>query len=220
MAQKAKATAEGADTQEQPARGKASLSLALDVFDRVREMLEGSARLSGPEFKHATAELREGLPLLRDKMAYLIRLETQEILADMPLWLTVSPREKEQLARLVERVLCEYPVETSEELLWCLAVAAVRPHKRGRKPKWLGTHGTVLVLEINAALEARGWKRSDRKRVRQVIAMILKDAPARYGKYSEERLRQAYYEASACDGSPTNPANRPNNRRQAVRAIR
>jgi hypothetical protein len=127
------------------------------------------------------------------------RLEGMALVAAMfeqaPAWLDLEPAEKRRAQRLLERIADEYPATSMWELVWCLAIDAVRPGASGRKPKWLGIDGIVFVGKVEAALRACGAKSSDAKALLQVIAVIRDRSPEDYADYSDERLRKAYYEA-------------------------
>ncbi len=115
--------------------------------------------------------------------------------SDPPAWLGVTPTEKRHIAELLGRVADEYPATSVDEFIWCVLLGAVRPRRRGRKSKWLGVAGVAFVNEVDRALQARGSSSRDRKALRQVIAEIRSEQPKRYGTYTEERLRDAYYDA-------------------------
>ena len=114
---------------------------------------------------------------------------------DAPAWLDLTSAEKNRAVQHLARVCDEYPATSIDELIWCLAVDAVRPHRRGRKSKWLGLAGVALVHDVDRELQARKSTSRDRKALRQVIADIKREQPERYGRYTAERLRDAYYDA-------------------------
>ncbi len=116
------------------------------------------------------------------------------------LWLSAAPAllsaaEKDRAAKLIERMVAEYPGSSPAQLLWAFAADATQPRRRGRASRWTGVEGRELMELVDAGLEATGETRDKRKGLRRVIAMIRAAAPARYGQLSEERLRKAYYDA-------------------------
>jgi hypothetical protein len=62
------------------------------------------------------------------------------------------------------------------------------------RPKiWAGPTGRDLVLDVNAALNAKGLSTTDRHAVRDAIAVLIRKP--RWRPWSEETLRMKYYEA-------------------------
>lgn len=112
-----------------------------------------------------------------------------------PAWLGLTPAQIDDAKAFASRVADEYPATSIDELLWCLLVEATRPRTRGRKPKWLGIDGLMLVSAVHVELRARAASTRDRKAVRQAIGRVRAQEPQRYKAYSEERLRDAYYQA-------------------------
>jgi hypothetical protein len=134
------------------------------------------------------------LPLLERAFAIGARLRFEREFRDKaPDWL--SGVEKERAEELMEWMLTKFPGSSPEELLWTLAADAFRPPKRGRQAKWAGVAGRELLELVELGLSATGLKRDGRKGLRIVIAQIRARCPERYGVYSEDRLRLAYYEA-------------------------
>jgi len=94
--------------------------------------------------------------------------------------------------------LCRlYPGSSPLELLWTLAADAFRPALQGRPAVWSKHEGRELYELVEAGLSAMNLKRNSKKGLRAVIAVLRSNHPTRYGCYSEERLRQAYYDARA-----------------------
>jgi hypothetical protein len=110
-----------------------------------------------------------------------------------PAWLNLTDEERDEALRVLLRVFTEEPIETWRELAWCVAVDAGRKRKPGRKAKWTGQDGVMLVVEVNLRLMAKG--RGDDRAVGDVIEELRKAAPARYGAFSKDTLRKAYYKA-------------------------
>jgi hypothetical protein len=117
------------------------------------------------------------------------------MLQEPPAWLGLTPRDKRRAKELLGRIVEEYAPTCVRDLVWVLLVDAVRPRTRGRKPKWLGMEGVVFVGVVEVVLNENGWKRSRRKELRWAIDAVRKSAPDSYGRYTEDRLRAAYYDA-------------------------
>ena len=134
----------------------------------------------------------------------VVREAVHEVLTHLPPSLTLSPEERERLTTSVDGTLDEFPDADWPELLWRFVLDAIRPHTRGRKPKWSGPDGFFLVMDAETLLQSTGlkWRK---KGLREAIEMLRRSQPKLYGKHSEETLRQAYYRAlplypSACAG--------------------
>lgn len=147
-----------------------------------------------PEDGQTFAEVLAELPLLERALNDHAQELVLQLLAEAPDWLL--PEEKHRAAELIKCMLVEFPGATPTELLWTLGADAFRPRSRGRKPKWTGVEGANLFDLVEAGLKAMGLRRDGEKGLRRVIAEIRARLPELYGKYSEERLRKAYYEAS------------------------
>ena len=142
--------------------------------------------LPSDEFKR----LWLGMPLGR-----FARMAAALAEAEPPAWLGLTPAQVDDAKAFANRVADEYPATSIDELLWCLLVEATRLRTRGRKRKWLGIDGLMLVSAVHVELRARGAATRDRKAVRQAIGRIRAQEPERYRAFSEERLRDAYYQA-------------------------
>jgi hypothetical protein len=119
--------------------------------------------------------------------------DRQEALQHVPGWLNLGPKEVGCAAEKILDVIRQYPVRTWWELLWCLAVDATRPNKRGRKGIWLGPDGLLLVQRINEQLNATGLTRG--KGLDLAIEAIKAAQREKYNGYSKATLRAAYYDA-------------------------
>lgn len=103
--------------------------------------------------------------------------------------------EKPAIADQGEAAWC-LSVEQSEAMS-CIAVDAAFLQRLGRRSKWKCAAGVLFAFRVDAHLRARGLKPSSRKALRNAINDIRKANPRRYGRYSEERLRTAYYDGLA-----------------------
>jgi hypothetical protein len=181
--------------------GTTSLRLARKGLADAREILARSPNeaqvppRATREILYVADILSGAQEMLADFEMKVVDAAMQDMLAHAPVGLRLTPPERQRVAEVVRRVLDEHPGATWFELLWCLAVDPVGPRARGRKPKWIGRDGFVLVGDVGLMLAAHGLKRDSKKGLRKAIAMVQASAPARYGRYSEERLRKAYYEA-------------------------
>jgi hypothetical protein len=119
--------------------------------------------------------------------------DRDEALQHVPGWLNLTPNEVGHAAEKILNVIHQYPVRTWWELLWCLAVDATRPKKRGRKGIWLGSDGLLLVHRLNEQLRATGL--SSGKGLDRAIEVVKAARPERYSEYSNGTLRAAYYDA-------------------------
>lgn len=124
-------------------------------------------------------------------------------IGDAPAWLELPSRQRDEAIDHLRRVFETYgsgagantEAARLKEMIWCLCAYSVRPRSRGRKRKWLnGGDGFDLAEAVEMELHRQGWRRSDRKAVRRAIAAI-KELDDTYEKYSESRLRDAYYDA-------------------------
>jgi hypothetical protein len=167
-----------------------------------KELAEIDLRLRLPSFEMMTLALSVFGEFAREEEP------ATEMLAHVPAWLELAPRERKRAAEMLLRVLREYPVRSWWELLWCLAVDATRPRKRGRKSIWLGPDGIRLIMDVERKSQERGLKRTGRKGlsgfngiaekgVIRAIVILQKEAPQRYGKFSNAALRAGYYDAWA-----------------------
>jgi hypothetical protein len=180
-------------------RPPVSLAFARSLHVRSREIAAGPS-WDDPEEKIAAAKLLEAIVttegLFAEWQTLLAHSRMNEMLARLPPWLALSPKETGRVAKSVAAVLHDFPAASWSELLWCLVVGSIRPSARGRKAKWSGVEGLLLVAEVDAVLKAKGWKRSSKKGLGRAIAIVHKSPPRqRYGKYSEQALRSAYYVA-------------------------
>jgi hypothetical protein len=177
-----------------------SLAFSRATLVRSREIAAALSWDDDPEVKVAAAKLLEAIDtteaLFAEWQALLVYNRMNEMLARLPSWLALSPKETGRVEKSVGAVLRDFPAATWSELLWCLVVGSIRPPTRGRKAKWSGVEGLLLVAEVDAVLKAKGWKRSNKKGLERAIAIVHKSPPRqRYGKYSEQALRSAYYVA-------------------------
>jgi hypothetical protein len=69
------------------------------------------------------------------------------------------------------------------------------PRSRANETLWTGANGRKLIRLVEAGLEARGLKQSDRKAVVKVIEKILPNLPKPYRELEVEALRIGYYAA-------------------------
>lgn len=180
-------------------RAEFALVTAQPVLDMAEEWLSltppGDETIGGAmPLGAARSAARDALDRVL-KRAFLSAEMTDQMLELSPSWLRLTPAELSRVADMVEELLIEHPAATPAELLWCLAAQSVRPRKRGQKPKWQGPIGIALVGEVEATMALHGLNRTNEKGLRRAIAIVKTSAPARYGAYSEERLRKAYYEA-------------------------
>jgi hypothetical protein len=123
----------------------------------------------------------------------LVHERTQELLEHAPDVVGMTPHEKQRTAAFVRDALDHQPKATWSDLLWFLAIAGVRPPKRGAPPKWSGRAGNRLFLEVEGELGIRGQKHTDRKAVRNVIDDIKKHR-ACWDPWDAQTLRDAYYQ--------------------------
>jgi hypothetical protein len=112
----------------------------------------------------------------------------------VPAMLGLSEREAIKVAAAVVRALSRYEPGSWWELVWCLAVQQTRKEKRGQKPKWIGMDGILLVEDVELQLQKMRLGRK-RKGLERAIDAVRVENPRWYGKFSEDRLRRAYYEA-------------------------
>jgi hypothetical protein len=124
----------------------------------------------------------------------LVRERTQEIFAHAPNSLGVTGCEKQQISAFVRRELDHAPTASWSDLLWRSALAGLRPSKRGAPPKWSGLAGRMLAIDVEGRLWLKGKQRSDRKAIRNIVHEIREQNLARYGAWSEQTLRDAYYQ--------------------------
>lgn len=139
------------------------------------------------------ADVLDAIPRLESAYGELAQLRLEKLLAEAPAYLQAE--ETQRAAEVLENLVFHHPVETLGQLLWVLAADAFRTRPRGAEPIWVGLQGRELVELVDAGLEAMGLSRDSKKGVLRVIGEIRDRAPARYGAWSEERLRKAYYEA-------------------------
>ncbi len=187
--------------QKNPGLALMSVAFAQEQVARLREMVDEIH--SNPELKclvgsKARILLAEAEAAFADIWAQSIEPRMREMLACLPPWLVLSAGDRQQLERSVAGVLDEFPYATWSELLWCLAVGALRPRAggqiaRGRKAKWAGVEGLCFVAEVETAMKLMGVKRAGKKGLRQAIATLRALAPQRYGKYTENALYAGYY---------------------------
>jgi hypothetical protein len=114
-----------------------------------------------------------------------------------PAWLDLTIDERRDAANEIARVVGEFEPASFRELVWCFAAEKLRAGSRkpGRPAKWTAADGYWLVCNVQEELAEHAKNCSDSKAVRQAIARLLKERPGRYAKFSEARLRVAFYEA-------------------------
>jgi hypothetical protein len=151
-----------------------------------------------PEVAQVAAELIEQIAVVGELIVQaretLVKMRMRELLAHVPKWQMLTQRETERLERSVREALDEYPAAKWWELLWCLTIDAVRPRRKGRKPKWFGVDGLLFAAEVEARMARMGLERTSKKGLANGVAALRSASPARYGGYSEERLRKLYYD--------------------------
>jgi hypothetical protein len=126
----------------------------------------------------------------------LVHERIQEIFACAPDRLGLTACEKLQISAFVRRELDHAPTASWSDLLWRSVLAGVRPSKRGAPRKWSGLAGRMLVIDVEGRLWLQGKQRSDRKAVRNIVHDIREQNLAHYGAWSEQTLRDAYYQVT------------------------
>lgn len=133
--------------------------------------------------------LAETLEQLPRALAELIA--TMTLLRTAPPW--ASGKDFDRAANLIKDAVQRNPSATPTDLLRMVAADAIWRRQRGRHPQWTGAEGARLVKLVDLGLQAMGLTRR-KKGLCRVIAEIRAADPRRYGKWSEERLRKAYYD--------------------------
>ncbi|MDR3420873.1 MAG: hypothetical protein P4L80_06475 [Xanthobacteraceae bacterium] len=184
------------------------------VWSELQEIL-ASVDWSDADEKHFAAELSELIARTKPALLLVKSLRVRDLMGQMlaylPCWLPLSDEEWQKATTFVEDALDEFPYAVWSELLWCFAISGIRPRARGRKPKWVTSDGWVtsdaifFADDVELLLKAKGLNRSREKGLRQIINILRERAPRRYGKYSEERLRKAYYEVVRHIPNPPDP---------------
>jgi hypothetical protein len=156
-----------------------------------KELVEFGGAL--PEFKN----MRLALGWLFEDLSN--EIPSPGLLASVPSYLRLEPQERRRAAASLLRVLHEYCARSWWELLWCLAVDTAVPRKKGRRRKWLGPDGIRFIMDAWRTSDAMGVDLATKQGLSRTIAALQKADPGRYGKFSEPRLRAAYYDAVAYD---------------------
>jgi hypothetical protein len=113
----------------------------------------------------------------------------------VPAMFELSEKETTKAAAAVLLAIERYNPASWWELVWCLAVQQTRKGKKGRKGKWLGMEGVLLVEGIELKLKELGLSRKRKKGILTAAVEVRKENLKWYGHVSPERLRDAYYAA-------------------------
>jgi hypothetical protein len=109
--------------------------------------------------------------------------------------LELTSEEREQAVKWALYLWEELRPKNAWGLVWALAVDAVRPRKRGNKPKWSGDEGEHFELEVDFRrmyVEGQGKKES----ISDSIRAVMLSSPKHYGLVNDstvETMRQNYY---------------------------
>jgi hypothetical protein len=119
----------------------------------------------------------------------------------VPRWqqFKLTAAEKERAIKFVFEFKEEWGLQLDKDnfwqWIWYLSIDAIRPRKRGRKPKWSGIDGIGFVLAVDerrADIAAKKGKESLEKSIRA----IMLSSPEHYGNVNDttvETMRQNYF---------------------------
>jgi hypothetical protein len=147
-----------------------------------------------PEPGQTFADVVGAVPRLEATYARVARERVERLNERVPGCLDEDDRS--HATSVLEELCTLYPGQSVVELLWILAADAFRPSRGGRPATWSGgIDGENLFELVEAGLLSMGLKRGSKKGVLAVVATIRAKDPARYERFSDERLRKAYYDA-------------------------
>jgi hypothetical protein len=112
----------------------------------------------------------------------------------VPAMFELSEKETTKAAAAVWSAIERYNPASWWELVWCLAVQQAKKGTKGRKGKWVGMEGVLLVEDIELKLQELGLRKR-KKGILTATVEVRKENLQWYGHVSPERLRDAYYAA-------------------------